>query len=513
MYITSSVYQLSLKCIYCNIYYLFPENVDVIILGAGVAGLTAAKTLSENNVTDFIILEGSERIGGRIKSGRIGSTSVELGSNYIVGTTGNPVWDLAFRYNLSGVITKYSDVTVVDAAGTDVTDTEAAAAWDKWKIAKAVLDDKYSDINADKVEDMAVNVGLKLGGWYADSPVKRAIEWYESVDFSFHQLANVVSLKERNKFLRRLVISGSDSDFLVSDQRGYVHVLDKMKNEFLVKDDARLKLNEVVTVIKYNNSKVVVTTKTNKTYVANFAIVTFGLGVLQHRIVKFEPELPLWKEDSLFRINVGHAANILVESSTESRAFFNNKAYAVYASEKYGFHPVWANMMSEGLLPKSSNIIRSILTGDEAQRVERIGKSDLKSEITKLLRDVNKNQNIPEPSTILVSDWSTNPLFMGSMASLPAGFSEDRIQAVKAPIGRMYFAGEAYHVMFRGFVRGAYYSGRNQARLIVKCRQGSCTKYDPPQDLEIVCSSSAYLQMYTLSVFIMASCLVSLSHI
>ncbi|XP_041368568.1 polyamine oxidase 1-like [Gigantopelta aegis] len=497
-------------CCYMN--GMTTENVDVIILGAGVAGLTAAKTLSENNVTDFVILEGSDRIGGRIKHGFIGSTTVELGSNYIVGTTGNPVWDLASGYNLSGVVTNYDNVTVLDAFGTDVTNTEAAAAWVKWKSAIGVLGKKYSDIRANKIEDIAVGVGLKLGGWYPDSPVKRAIQWYESVDFSFAQITNLVSLKERNKFLQRLIIDGSNSEFLVSDPRGYVHVFNEMKNDFLVKDDVRLKLNEVVTVVKYDDSKVVVTTSANKTYTANYAIMTFGLGVLQHRLVKFEPELPLWKEDNLFRINVGHAANVLVECSEEARAFFNKKAYAVYASENYGFHPVWVNMMADGLLPNTSNIISSMPTGEEAQRVERIGESALKSEITKLLRDVNKNQNIPEPTTVLVSDWSRNPLFMGSMASLPSGFSEDRIQAVKAPVGRLYFAGEAYHVMFRGFVRGAYYSGRNQARLIVKCRQGLCTKYEPPEGQENECSSSQSVRIYIPSVFILALCTIA-SHI
>ncbi|XP_041371011.1 polyamine oxidase 6-like [Gigantopelta aegis] len=478
------------------------ENVDVIILGAGVAGITAAKTLSENNLNDFVILEGSDRIGGRIKHGIIGSNTVELGSSFIIGTKGNPVWDLASKYNLSGKVANYDNVAAVNEVGTDVTATEAEKAWNKWASVDLGLDKKFEDIKANKIEDMTLAVGLKLGGWYPDSPVKRAVEWFEDVDFAFFQNADTISLKYQKMFRKQLKTDGSASEFLVSDPRGYVHIFNEMK------DDVRLKLNEVVTVVKYNDSKVVVTTSANKMYTANYAIMTFGLGVLQHRLVKFEPELPLWKEDSLFRINVGHAANVLVECSEEASAFFNDEDFALYASGNYGFYPVWINMMSDGLLLNTSNIISSMPTGEEAQRVERIGESALKSEITKLLRDVNKNQNIPEPTTVLVSDWSRNPLFMGSMASLPVGFSEDQIKAVQAPVGRLYFAGEAYHGVYTGFVQGALHSGRDQAEDVLKCRQGSCKKYEPPKKPEPNCPTSLSVQLKIPSLFVLASCII-----
>jgi len=39
----------------------------VLILGAGVSGIVAGKTLLDNGVDDFIILEGQNYIGGRVK--------------------------------------------------------------------------------------------------------------------------------------------------------------------------------------------------------------------------------------------------------------------------------------------------------------------------------------------------------------------------------------------------------------------------------------------------------------
>ena len=73
-----------------------PEPVtshDVIVVGAGSAGLYAAKTL-ENLGYDVLIIEASDRIGGRVKSATLGDIRVELGAEeHYLATGGNPVWD------------------------------------------------------------------------------------------------------------------------------------------------------------------------------------------------------------------------------------------------------------------------------------------------------------------------------------------------------------------------------------------------------------------------------------
>ena len=45
------------------------ENLDanVIIMGAGMAGISAAKALYDSGVRRFLILEGTDRIRGRIR--------------------------------------------------------------------------------------------------------------------------------------------------------------------------------------------------------------------------------------------------------------------------------------------------------------------------------------------------------------------------------------------------------------------------------------------------------------
>ena len=61
------------------------KHVDVLILGGGIAGITAARELRRKNVTNFTLLEGMDRVGGRLRSAQVANVTVELGANWIHG--------------------------------------------------------------------------------------------------------------------------------------------------------------------------------------------------------------------------------------------------------------------------------------------------------------------------------------------------------------------------------------------------------------------------------------------
>lgn len=48
------------------------NKYKVIIIGSGIAGLSAAKHLVKNNMMDFIMVEAKDKIGGRIMSTKLG---------------------------------------------------------------------------------------------------------------------------------------------------------------------------------------------------------------------------------------------------------------------------------------------------------------------------------------------------------------------------------------------------------------------------------------------------------
>ena len=57
----------------------------MLVLGAGVAGIFAAAKLKENGIDNFLILEGTDRIGGRIKPAQLGNYTVQLGALWMQG--------------------------------------------------------------------------------------------------------------------------------------------------------------------------------------------------------------------------------------------------------------------------------------------------------------------------------------------------------------------------------------------------------------------------------------------
>uniref|UniRef100_G3WWU6 Spermine oxidase n=1 Tax=Sarcophilus harrisii TaxID=9305 RepID=G3WWU6_SARHA len=67
----------------------------VVVIGAGLAGLAAAKALLEHGFTDVLVLEASDRIGGRVQSVKLEHATFELGATWIHGSHGNPVYHLA----------------------------------------------------------------------------------------------------------------------------------------------------------------------------------------------------------------------------------------------------------------------------------------------------------------------------------------------------------------------------------------------------------------------------------
>ena len=83
-----------------------PEVItkDVIIIGAGIAGLSAGKTLLEDeDPLDFVILEAQDnRVGGRVRSNSdwFRGYTVEEGANWFSDNTQNPALMLARRYDV-----------------------------------------------------------------------------------------------------------------------------------------------------------------------------------------------------------------------------------------------------------------------------------------------------------------------------------------------------------------------------------------------------------------------------
>ena len=79
-----------------------------------MSGIIAARTLAFANVSDFLVIETLDRIGGRIMSTEFKGIVVELGANWVQDTVNNvtgqsnPIWDLALKYGIFIIILIWS---------------------------------------------------------------------------------------------------------------------------------------------------------------------------------------------------------------------------------------------------------------------------------------------------------------------------------------------------------------------------------------------------------------------
>jgi polyamine oxidase len=92
------------------------KDAKVLILGGGVAGVIAARTLHRKGIDDFLIVEARDELGGRMQNYTIGvpgkQYTVEVGPNWIQGTqtgngTANPILTLARKHHVKN---QYNDL-------------------------------------------------------------------------------------------------------------------------------------------------------------------------------------------------------------------------------------------------------------------------------------------------------------------------------------------------------------------------------------------------------------------
>ena len=94
---------------------------DVIIIGGGMAGLSAAAELASVDADlNYLILESTDRTGGRVRAHTMGAVGrevvVEDGANWIIPFKENPLWDRAEKIGLAGMANDYTNWAVYDAA-------------------------------------------------------------------------------------------------------------------------------------------------------------------------------------------------------------------------------------------------------------------------------------------------------------------------------------------------------------------------------------------------------------
>lgn len=151
------------------------DEVDpdrVIVIGAGIAGAAAARTLASAGV-EVSVLEASDRIGGRIHTSTAWGAPIELGAAWVHSRSGNPVASLASSSGLSLVPMNHDSEVIRDT----VTGRESRQA--------EVVDARLTRLT-DELADDSNSPRLSVASWLADNDWRpnRFGRWAQAVDIT-----------------------------------------------------------------------------------------------------------------------------------------------------------------------------------------------------------------------------------------------------------------------------------------------------------------------------------------
>ncbi|MCU1235820.1 MAG: amine oxidase [Candidatus Solibacter sp.] len=402
-----------------------PFDADVIVIGAGAAGLTAAREL-ERSGRRVICLEARDRVGGRILTVHDADTPVpiELGAEFVHGRAPE-IWNLGLPLRETE-----GDFIHLEAP-------EGAA--------HRVMDD--IERLADEAHDETLLDFLNRRDY---TPAERlaAAAFVEGYDAARKERIGVASLAQ--EFRAAEAIDGDSSFHVIA---GY----DSLARAIAPSD---VRLNSIVEAIEWRRGEVAVGVRDGHVLRAERVVVTIPLGVLQAGAIRFDPE-PTQILEAAHALDFGQAFRITFRFD---RAFWEDNEKLKGAGFILSNEPVFPTWWTT--LPVAAPVITGWSAGPKADPL--IGKS--KDEIVSMaLASLQRITSLPlgRMECAWLHDWQADPFTRGAYSYVPAGALPARRRLAEPVEDTLYFAGEATDLIgYGGTVHGAIASGHRVVKQI-----------------------------------------------
>ncbi|MFN8297593.1 MAG: NAD(P)/FAD-dependent oxidoreductase [Chitinophagales bacterium] len=431
-------------------------DADIIIIGAGIAGLTAAQQLATAGKR-VLILEGRPRPGGRINTthNTAFTQPVELGAEFIHGKLEN-TFKLLKRYKIA----------TTKIGGSFWLWEQGMFKYEGDFIEHArLLDKPLKNLKSDKtVEAFLKTLPRDERHTQLKESVRRFVEGYDAAD-----PAKASALAFRREWQEQ-----EDAQFRI--EGGYGALVNALAADCR-KLGVRILTDHAVKKLKWKKGLVEVSMAGTQKFAAAKCIITVPIGVLQlpaHHpdAILFSPALP---EKTKAANNIGYGPVIKVLLEFKSAFWKQHKVHAGWGRnlKKLGFLfsdtglPTWWTQH-----PSSLPLLTGWIGGPSAAKLQHLSNEELLVEALTTL-SVIFNRPIAALRANLaaceIANWGNDPFAHGAYSYTIAKQQQARRQLAAPVSGTLYFAGEACCTGTEaGTVEGAIISANRVVKLLLK---------------------------------------------
>jgi len=403
-------------------------STKIVIVGAGAAGLTAAKELQRLE-QGFLLLEASHRIGGRAYTEVLApGMPFDLGAHWIMEPTVNPLMRLAERDQLRldkddkhYAAARYFDDGEWLPEGSDL---ELCAYWDKQFEAMAHACDGHRDLSVFDAIDNDDRWATYFHALYAKD-VTRDVDQASARD--------------------AVAYEQEEDDLAVAGGLGNLMVRYGV--------DVPVTLNAAVRKVDSSGPQLKLDTAKGRIH-ADKVILTVSNGILSGREIEFSPALPDWKLEAIEGLPLG--------SHTRIAVMFDKPVLrelpAHFTVNTSGDGPIHFRNQ-----PFGNDYVEIVTGGRISEWMEKSGERATIEFVLAKLRAAAGNNAVPDPERYIVSAWDQDAWVKGAYSCARPGAADQRAILAQPIDDRIFFAGEATSSNAYASVHGACISGRDAA--------------------------------------------------